>query len=58
MEPKLVILVVVLGKVKKDSRRFKDDKVVSGAVDEDWNASVRIQLQVPRFLFTDAVCKR
>ena len=54
VEPKLVILVVVLSKVEKDSRRFKDDKVVSGAVDEDRNASVGIQFQVPLFLFADA----
>jgi hypothetical protein len=58
VEPKLVILVVVLSKVKKDSRRFEDDKVVSGVVDKNWDTSVGVQLQVPRFLFTLARCKR
>ena len=51
VKPEFEVLVVVLGKIQKDGRGFKDCKIVAGAVDEDRNASVGVQLEVPWFLF-------
>ena len=42
VEPEFEVLVIVLNKIQKDSRRFKDYKIVSGAVNEDWDASVGV----------------
>jgi hypothetical protein len=50
VEPEFEVLVVVLSEIQKDCRRFKDCKIVSGVVNEDWDASVGVQLQVPWFL--------
>ena len=42
VEPEFKVLVVVLSKIQQDCRRFKDGEIVSGAVNEDWDASVGV----------------
>ena len=42
VEPEFKVLVVVLSNIQQDCRRFKDGEIVSGAVNEDWDASVGV----------------
>lgn len=44
---KLVVLVIVLEEVQQDSSSLEDNKVISGVIDEDGDASVRVQFEEP-----------
>lgn len=50
VEAELVVLIIMLLQVKQDGGALKHDEPVAGPVDESGDATVRVDLEEPRFL--------
>lgn len=50
VKPELVLLVVMLSEIEKDSSSLEDCEVVTGVVNYCGNPSIRVDFDEPRFL--------